>query len=250
MSMKKPFTTCILGVNIAITNMQDATEYILSQLDHIRGRYICLSNVHTTVMSRKNPDYRSVQNDAFMALPDGSPLVFVQKRRGFSEAERVAGPDLMPTLWKATENTQWKHYFYGGSSETIKALEHNLKEKYPGLNIVGMESPPYRPLTEREDAQVVERINASGADFLWVGLGAPKQEIWMKEHQNKFQAVMLGVGAGFDFHAGTVKRAPKWMQEHYLEWLYRLMQDPKRLWKRYVVNNIQFVFYCLTDKRK
>lgn len=248
--MKKPDTTCILGVNIAITNMQDVTEYILSQVDQIRGKYICLSNVHTTVMSRKDPNYCIVQNDAFLALPDGSPLVLVQKMRGFSGAERIAGPDLMPAIWKATENTKWKHYFYGSSPETIKALKHNLKERYPGLNVVGLESPPYRPLTEEEDLQMLERINASGADFLWVGLGAPKQELWMKEHENKLQTVMLGVGAGFDFHAGTVKRAPKWMQEHYLEWLYRLLQDPKRLWKRYVVNNIQFIFYSLTDKRK
>lgn len=247
--MKKPGTTRILGVNIAITNMQDATEYILSQIDQIRGSYICLSNVHTTVMSKKDPDYCRVQNDAFLALPDGSPLVFVQRMRGFSVAERVAGPDLMPAIWKATENTKWKHYFYGSSLETIQALEHNLREKYPGLNIVGLESPPYRPLSEEEESQMIERINASGADFLWVGLGAPKQEIWMNEHQNVFHAVMLGVGAGFDFHAGTVKRAPKWMQDHYLEWLYRLLQDPKRLWKRYVVTNCQFIVMNLFEKK-
>lgn len=245
--MKKPDTTCILGVNIAITNIQDATEYIISQLNDIRGRYICLSNAHTTVISRKNPNYCRVQNDAFLALPDGSPLVLVQRLRGFSKAERVAGPDIMPAIWKATEHTKWKHFFYGGSPETIKALERNLREKYPGLNIAGMESPPYRPLTEEEDAQIVEKINMSGADFLWVGLGAPKQENWMKAHQNKIQAVMLGVGAGFDFHAGTVKRAPKWMQEHYLEWAYRLLQDPRRLWKRYVVTNFQFIAWCFRE---
>lgn len=125
----------------------------------------------------------------------------------------MAGPDLMPAIWKATEHTEYSHYFYGSTPETIAALEKNLRSKYPDLKIAGMESPPFRPLTEEEDRQAVERINASGADFVWVGLGAPKQEKWMYEHQGRIHAVMLGVGAGFDFHAGTVKRAPDWMQQ-------------------------------------
>ena len=145
--MKKPGTTRILGVNIAITNMQDATEYILSQIDQIRGRYICLSNVHTTVMSKKDSDYCRVQNDAFLALPDGSPLALVERLRGYTGAKQVAGPDLMPAIWKATENTELSHYFYGSSPETIQALEQKLRSNYPGIMIAGMESPPYRPLT-------------------------------------------------------------------------------------------------------
>jgi len=245
--MKKPFTSRILGVNIAVTNMQEAVSLIMEQIEELKGQFICLSNVHTTVMSEKDEEYRKIQNSAFLALPDGSPLALVQRLRGYHRAEQVAGPDLMPELWKATENTDISHYFYGSTEETISALKKNIEEKYPGLKIAGMEAPPFRPLTEEEDKEAVERINTSGASIVWVGLGAPKQEKWMYEHRDKIQAVMLGVGAGFDFHAGTVKRAPAWMRSHYLEWLYRLMQDPKRLWKRYVETNGKFLLLSVRD---
>lgn len=246
--MIKPETSCILGVNVAITNMQDTVNLILENLDELRGHYICLTNVHTTVMSYENKEYRKIQNGAALALPDGSPLSYVQRLRGYQDARQVAGPDLMSEMWKATESAgSHKHYFYGGTPETIEKLKVVLEEKYPGLNIVGMESPPFRPLTEEEDLEAVERINNSGADFIWVGLGAPKQEQWMRDHEGRINGVMLGVGAGFDFHAGTVKRAPQWMREHYLEWLYRLSQDPKRLWKRYVKTNGKFVWLLVKN---
>lgn len=245
--MKKLFTNRILGVNIAITNMQDTVKLIVEQIDELQGNFICLSNVHTTVMSQKDEEYRNIQNSAFLALPDGSPLSLVQRLRGYRMAEQVAGPDLMAELWKATENTEISHYFYGSTPETIEALEKNLKKEYPGIKIAGMEAPPFRPLTEAEDAEAVARINQSGAAIVWVGLGAPKQEKWMYEHRGKVNALMLGVGAGFDFHAGTVKRAPAWMRKHYLEWLYRLIQDPKRLWKRYVQTNGKFLLISVKD---
>lgn len=245
--MKKPFTSRILGVNVAVTNMQDTVNLIITHIEELRGRFICLSNVHTTVMAEKDEEYRKVQNAAFLALPDGSPLALLQRLRGFKEAEQVAGPDLMPSIWKATENTDISHYFYGSSQQTIDALKKNLKEKYPGLKIAGMESPPFRPLTEEEDQDAVNRINESGASIVWVGLGAPKQEKWMYAHRNQVNALMLGVGAGFDFHAGTVKRAPGWMRRHYMEWLYRLIQDPRRLWKRYVGTNGKFLLLSVKD---
>lgn len=245
--MKKPFTSRILGVNVAITNIQDAVDLITEHIEELKGKFICLSNVHTTVIAEKDLDYRKIQNAAFLALPDGSPLALVQRLRGFKEAEQVAGPDLMPGIWKATENTEISHYFYGSTQKTIDALEKNLRENYPGLKIAGMESPPFRPLTKEEDEAAVKRINDSGASIVWVGLGAPKQEQWMYEHQDRINALMLGVGAGFDFHAGTVKRAPGWMRRHYMEWLYRLLQDPKRLWKRYVGTNGKFVLLSVKD---
>ncbi|MGN0308913.1 MAG: WecB/TagA/CpsF family glycosyltransferase [Lachnospiraceae bacterium] len=245
--LKKPFTNRILGVNIAVTCMEESVKLILSQLQELKGEFICLSNVHTTVMAKGNEEYRNIQNSAFLALPDGSPLALVQRLRGYKTAEQVPGPDIMPALWKATEKTKIKHYFYGSSPETIAALGKKLKEQYPGLNIAGMESPPFRPLTQEEDQEAINRINASGADILWVGLGAPKQEEWMYAHRGKIKALMLGVGAGFDFHAGTVKRAPEWMRTHYLEWLYRLIQDPKRLWKRYIVTNAKFLLFSVGD---
>lgn len=173
--MKKPFTTRILGVNVAITNMHDVVEYFITQLEQLRGKYVCLTNVHTTVMSHGDSEYCKVQNAAFLALPDGRPLSLVERLRGFSQADQTAGPDLMPAMWKATEGTEITHYFYGSSPETIAALEKNLREKYPGLKLVGLESPPFRPLTEEEDQAVIDRINQSGTDILWVGLGFPSR---------------------------------------------------------------------------
>ncbi len=245
--MKKPFTSRILGVNIAVTNMQDTIHLIITHIKELKGKFICLSNVHTTVMAEKDEEYRQIQNAAFLALPDGSPLALVQRLRGFKEAEQVAGPDLMPGVWKATENTDISHYFYGSTQQTIDALESNLRAKYQGLKIAGMEAPPFRPLTKEEDEAAIRRINDSGAAIVWVGLGAPKQEKWMYDHQDRINALMLGVGAGFDFHAGTVKRAPGWMRRHYMEWLYRLIQDPRRLWKRYVGTNGKFLLLSVKD---
>ncbi len=245
--MNKPFTNRILGVNVAVTNMGDMVNLITNHATELKGEFFCLSNVHTTVMAHDNQQYRNIQNSAYIALPDGRPLSFVQRLRGYKEAEQVSGPDLMPEVWKATENTEISHYFYGSSEETIRALKANLKKNYPGLKIAGMEAPPFRPLTEEEDAEAVARINASGASILWVGLGAPKQEQWMYRHKGKVNCLMMGVGAGFDFHAGTVKRAPLWMRNHYLEWLYRLTQDPKRLWKRYIGTNGKFILYSIKD---
>ena len=245
--MNKPFTNCILGVNVAITNMEDITNLITDHIDELKGQFICLSNVHTTIMAYDDEAYRKIQNAAFLALPDGSPLSFVQRFRGYKDASQVAGPDLMPSLWQATEGTEISHYFYGSSEETIVALRKRLETDYPNLKIAGMESPPYRPLTPEEDEEAIKRINESGASIVWVGLGAPKQEKWMYEHRDKINALMLGVGAGFDFHAGTIKRAPMWVRKIYMEWLYRLFQDPKRLWKRYVQTNAKFLYLFMKN---
>lgn len=152
----------------------------------------------------------------------------------------------MPEILRLSETEGYTHYFYGSTEQTLKFLEKNLREKYPKLKIAGTYSPPFRKLTKEEDRKVVERINAAKPDFIWVGLGAPKQERWMYEHRGRINGIMLGVGAAFDFHAGTSKRAPKWMQEFYLEWLYRLIQDPKRLLKRYMFSNMEFIWLILT----
>lgn len=239
----------ILGVRVAVTNMERVTKYIQKNIEKLRGKYITLCNVHTTVMAHEDGHYRKVQNSAFIVLPDGKPLSIVYKLRGHRKAEQVAGPDLMKSLWLATSASDKKaisHYFYGGSQETIDRLEQQLKEHYD-IEIAGLESPPFRELTQEEDEEAIRRINASGADIVWVGLGAPKQEEWMYAHRDKINALMIGVGAGFDFHAGTVKRAPEWMKRCCLEWLYRLTQDPKRLWKRYVVTNTKFIYYVLKE---
>ncbi len=247
-SAVQPETCSILGVDIAVTNMRSVIGYLTKNLERLRGEYVCVSNVHTTVMAYNDEAYCRIQNEAALAIPDGKPLSLICRLRGYKDAKRVAGPDLMPEILKLSEEKGYRHYFYGSTEETLSALEANLKERYPRLNIVGINSPPFRKLTPEEDAEIMQEISRARPDFLWVGLGAPKQERWMYEHKGKVDAVMLGVGAAFDFHAGTAKRAPKWIQEFYLEWLYRLIQDPKRLLKRYVRSNIQFIWLILTGR--
>lgn len=239
--MKPEIKTCnILGTDIAVTNMSETIERLENNLDELRGEYICVSNVHTTVMAYEDEGYRTVQRDAAFCLPDGKPLSVYSRKHGFSEAERVTGPDLMGEMF-ARDNGM-RHYFYGGKPETIETLSTVLQEKYPHIQIAGMVSPPFRPLTEEEDSAEIQKMNNSGADIIWVGLGAPKQERWMYEHKGKVNAVMIGVGAGFDYHAGTIKRAPAWMQKASLEWLYRLLQDPKRLFGRYFKTNLKYLW--------
>lgn len=249
--VKSKLKTCnILGVNINVTNMVHTVRVITENLEDIKGDYICISNVHTTVMSHEDENYKYIQNEGFMALPDGKPLSIVSKKRGFSEAERVTGPDLMEEIFKISQERGYRHYFYGSTQETLNMLKVKLKDKYPNIMIVGMYSPPFRKLNQDEDKKIIEDINKSAPDFIWVGLGAPKQEIWMSEHKNKVNGVMLGVGAGFDYHSGNISRAPRWMQNMSLEWLYRLLQDPKRLMSRYLKTNSRFLYYSLLKNKR
>lgn len=249
--MKKQLRYCkILNTNINITNMQDTVDYLSENLEALRGNYICVSNVHTTMMSFRDEFYNQVQNSGAMALPDGKPLSIVCKMRGFYDAARVPGPDLMPVIYRLSKEKGYRHYFYGSSQETLDKLKVELLRQYPWLNIVGMYSPPYRELTEEEDRNIIRMINDSNPDFVWVALGAPKQEIWMYRHQNKINGIMLGVGAAFDFSAGTVKRAPAWVQEMCLEWFYRLIQDPRRLFARYLTTNGSFLFHVYLENRR
>ncbi len=233
--------TSILGVNIAVTNIDEILKFLSENMKEVSGNYICVSNVHTTVLSYEDSDYKKVQNNALLRLPDGAPLSSVARKKGFSEAKRVTGPDLMQKIFESSDSNGYRHYFYGSTEKTLEKLRNKLQEKYPNINIVGMYSPPFRTLTEEEDNEIIKNINNTEADIVWVGLGAPKQEIWMNNHKNKIKGLMIGVGAGFDYHAGNIKRAPKWMQKCSLEWLYRLLQDPKRLFKRYFRTNTKFI---------
>lgn len=242
MSLKDKCYCKILGTDINVTDMEQTVQYLSNNLDELRGKYICVSNVHTTVMAYRDEDYRQVQNQAAMALPDGKPLSIVSKRRGYKEAKRVPGPDLMPEIFRISKEKGYRHYFYGSTEETLEKLRIKLKEKYPYLKIAGVYAPPFRPLSKEEDDQMIHRINEAKPDFIWVGLGAPKQEIWMNAHMDQVSGIMIGVGAAFDFSAGTVKRAPKWMQELCLEWLYRILQDPVRLIPRYFGTNLSFLW--------
>lgn len=232
----------ILNTNINVTNMDEVLQTLDHCLEEKRGDYICVANVHTTVMAFRDEKYRKIQNESWMTIPDGKPLSLVSRKRGFIDAQRVPGPDLMVKVFETSKEKGYRHFFYGSTDQTLRMLKENIEKKYPYLDVVGMYSPPFRPLTAEEDQQIITMINETAPDFVWVGLGAPKQEIWMAEHKNKIQAIMIGVGAAFDFEAGVVKRAPKWMQEMYLEWLHRILQDPKRLIPRYVSTNAAFLW--------
>lgn len=235
-------TVNILGVDIAAVDMKWLISFTEDNIALLSGDYICVSNVHTTITAYEDISYRDVQNGGIMAIPDGGPLSTVGRRRGAKDMRRTTGPSYMEEILKISAQHGWKHYFYGSKQETLDKLKAKLELLYPGLRIVGMYSPPFRLMTEDEDREIVNIINESSPDFLWVGLGAPKQERWMAEHQGRVNGLMVGVGAAFDYFAGNIKRAPGWMQKANLEWLYRLIQDPKRLWKRYFVTNRKFIW--------
>ena len=240
---KSLIPTCnILGVNIAAINMEWLVNYLEKNIMEIKGDYICVSNVHTTVTSYEDAAYCAIQNNGLMAIPDGGPLSTVGRKRGYENMERTTGPSLMREIFEISTKKGYRHYFYGSTKETLTILEDKLLECYPGLHIVGIYSPPFRSMTIEEDKEVVDKINNTNPDFVWIGLGAPKQEKWMAAHQGMIEGLMIGVGAGFDYYAENIKRAPKWMQENNLEWLYRLMQDPKRLFKRYLHTNSKFIW--------
>ena len=240
---KSLIPTCnIMGVNIAAINMEWLVNYLEKNIMEIKGDYICVSNVHTTVTSYEDAAYCAIQNNGLMAIPDGGPLSTVGRKRGYENMERTTGPSLMREIFEISTKKGYRHYFYGSTKETLNILEDKLMECYPGLQIVGIYSPPFRSMTIEEDKEVVDKINNTNPDFVWIGLGAPKQEKWMAAHQGMIEGLMIGVGAGFDYYAENIKRAPKWMQENNLEWLYRLMQDPKRLFKRYLHTNSKFIW--------
>lgn len=241
MDMSNVKTCKILGVNIAVINMKMLLEFITNNINKIKGQYICVSNVHTIVMAYDDKNYQNVQNNSILSIPDGGPLSSVGRKRGFSEMQRTTGPDFLDEILKISVEKKYRHYFYGSTEDTLKKMQSKIKEKYGNVYIVGMYSPPFRNLTDEEDAQIIKDINKVNPDFVWVGLGAPKQENWMYEHKNKVNSLMIGVGAAFDYLADNIKRAPSWMQKLNLEWLYRLIQDPVRLFSRYLYTNTKFI---------
>lgn len=239
---KAEIPTCpILGVNIAAIDMDWLLKYTAKHIKELSGDYMCVSNVHTTVTSFEDEKYRAIQNGGIMAIPDGGPLSTVGRRRGFAKMSRTTGPSYMGEIFQISSQKGYRHYFYGSTEETLEKLYTALERDYPGIQIAGMYSPPFRPLSEEEDQVIVERINKVQADFVWIGLGAPKQEKWMSDHIGRINGFMVGVGAGFDYFAGNIERAPEWMQKSNLEWVYRLLQEPKRLFLRYMVTNWKFI---------
>lgn len=235
----------IMGVNVAAINMDWLMDFTKKNIEDLSGDYMCVSNVHTTVMAYEDEVYCAVQNGGIMAIPDGGPLSTVGRKRGYVHMSRTTGPDYMGEVFKLSVEKGYRHYFYGSTAETLNRMSANLKESYPGIQIVGMYSPPFRPISKDEDEAIVSQINQTMPHFVWVALGAPKQEEWMAKHQDKIHGFMVGVGAGFDYFAGNISRAPQWMQKRNLEWLYRLMQDPKRLLWRYCYTNPKFIWNAM-----
>lgn len=235
----------VLGMRVDATSLEDATRRVLAWSKAGESRYVCVANVHMVMESYDAPNFRKIVNAADLVTPDGMPLVWMLRRLGFPNQERVAGPDLTLKICEAASREGVPVGFYGGTPEVLQSLATNLKRKYSALKITYAYSPPFRPLTPKEDAQVVEEINGSGTRILFVGLGCPKQERWMAAHKGRVQAVMIGVGAAFDFHAGRLPQAPAWMRRAGLEWLFRLLTEPWRLWRRYARHNPRFVILAL-----
>lgn len=205
------------------------------------SRYVCVCNVHSVVSGARDARFKRILNEADMVTPDGAPIAWAMRQLGFPDQERINGPDLMWRYLARAEQQQQTVFFYGSSIKTLAHLRLALARVFPDLRIGGMHSPPYRSLTAAEDAAEVDFINRSGAQVVLVSLGCPKQEEWMASHRGRINAVMVGVGAAFDYHAGVLRRAPLWWQAHGLEWLYRLMAEPRRLFKRYATTNTLFV---------
>jgi N-acetylglucosaminyldiphosphoundecaprenol N-acetyl-beta-D-mannosaminyltransferase len=215
-----------------------------------RGRhYICTLDVHALVESTKSPDVRRIYQNAAMVTPDGMPLVWFLHRKGYSQANRICGPDLMPALFDLSQTRGYKHFLYGSSERTIRLMRQSIEVRWPGARVVGSFSPPFRPLTPTEIDTVNALINAAEPDIVWVGLGAPKQDRWMAAHRPSLAApALIGVGAAFDMLAGVVRRAPSFVQRSGCEWMFRLTQEPQRLWKRYLSANSQFALLVLAQE--
>ena len=234
-------TAQVLGVPIDALDWGLAIARIRKWARNRDSRYVCICNVHSVVTATQNARFGDVVRQADMATPDGAPVAWMLRRAGFLGQQRINGPDLMWKYCAQAASTGESIYLYGGADHTLSILRQKLIEAYPALNITGAYSPPFRALTPEEDAADVERINTSGAGTVWVSLGCPKQELWMAAHRGRVNAVMIGVGAAFDYYAGTIQRAPLWMQNVGLEWLHRLVSEPRRLWRRYLVTNTLFI---------
>lgn len=232
----------VIGCDINALDWKQALTSIFYWASRHESRYVCHCNVHSVVTAKRDENFHHILNDADMATPDGMPIAWVLRAMGFSRQARISGPDLMWRYCAMAAKAGHKIYLYGGTAETLDRLCEKLPAAFPGLQIVGAEAPVFKKRIPTE-AETIERINRSGANVVFVGLGCPKQEHWMAAHRGRISAVMLGVGAAFDYHAGTVRRAPTWMRNHGLEWLYRLICEPRRLLRRYLVTNVLFVIY-------
>ena len=232
----------ILGVGISTINMRDALQQMERWIITREQNYICVTTVHLLMEAQKDHTLKRIINSAGLITPDGMPLVWLGKLLGYSNMDRVYGPDIMLNFSALAARKGYTSFYYGGMPGVAQKLSEKLTERFPGLEVVGIYSPPFGSLTPEEDEEVINMINKADPDVLWIGLGAPKQDIWMAEHIGRIRApVIVGVGAAFDFLSGSKRQAPVWIQRSGFEWLFRLLSEPKRLWKRYLVTNTLFI---------
>lgn len=239
----------ILGIGVSAINMDDAVEIISNWIDKAERQYVCVTGVHGIMESRRSERIRQIHNAAGLVTPDGMPLVWLLKSAGFEQVSRVYGPDLMLAVFSAGEARGYRHVFYGATETTLALLQESFRRRFPRAHIVDSIAPAFRPLSPAEDEAHVARINQVSPDIVWIGLGTPKQEQWMADHRGSLTAsVLIGVGAAFDMHAGVVPQAPPFVQKIGLEWAFRLYTEPRRLWRRYLRNNPQFIADVFAQK--
>lgn len=233
----------VLGVGVSAINMGDAIQ-LSDELIQSNGRgYVCVTGVHGVIEAQSDPKFRRIQNDSFLTVPDGMPTVWVGRLQGHRTMHRVYGPDYMLDLCRFSVTRGYRHFLYGGNQGIAERLTAELRRKLPGIQIVGTYTPPFRPLNSSEEAELIALVAESKPDVFWVGLSTPKQERFMAQYLDKLDVkLMVGVGAAFDIHTGGIKDAPAWMKASGLQWLYRLAQEPRRLWRRYLINNPVFIW--------
>lgn len=225
----------ILGVNISAINMSQALSSVEGWINAGEQNYVCVTPAHGVMDCQRDPTLKRIFNRSGLTTPDGMSMVWLLRLKGYDNVERVYGPDLLLAVAERSLECGWRHYFYGGAPGVADKMVVQLKSRFQDLEVAGTYCPPYRELTFKEDAEIVGRINALNPDIVWVGLSTPKQERWMADHMGKLNApVMVGIGAAFDFLAGAKPQAPRWMQRAGFEWLFRLLSEPRRLWRRYI----------------
>lgn len=237
----------VIGTRVNSASYSHATEVILAWSTQRESRYVCAANVHVLMEAHDSLQYSQIVNSADLVIPDGMPVVWMMRAKGLHNQQRVYGPTLMLHLIEAAVQEKIAMGFYGSTPEVLEALFKRLQGKFPTLNIVFSFSPPFRELSQGEDDEIVRKINESGVQILFIGLGCPKQERWMAKHRGRVMAAMIGVGAAFDFHAGMKSQAPVWIQRIGMEWLFRLTTEPRRLWRRYLYHNPRFVLLAISD---
>jgi N-acetylglucosaminyldiphosphoundecaprenol N-acetyl-beta-D-mannosaminyltransferase len=239
--------TLIIDMPVNSTSYADAIKIVLDWSARRESRYVCVANVHLLMEAHDSAEYNRVVCDADLVTPDGMPLVWMMRLKGQSEQQRVYGPTLMLHILESAARQHVAVGFYGSTSDVLQSLNANMQTRFPELKVDYLFSPPFQETSWEEDQKIVKQINASSVTILFVGLGCPKQEKWMAAHRGRINAVMIGVGAAFDFHAGFKPQAPPWLQTAGMEWLYRLATEPRRLWKRYLYHNPRFIILALLD---